>query len=186
MLAKRDILTKEEVKTRSEYICRNILQVFEDRKSYGKSRTMGRRYILGYVAKGNEVDLWSFFTHIWAYENDIEIAVPRVCGENMDFYVIHSFEDLEDGCFGLKEPKWSMKKVDKQDLRRDNSLILVPGLAFSGGNHQRIGYGAGYYDKYFMDMPLDLYGIGYDFQILGEEFESDVFDVTMKDMITDR
>lgn len=185
MLARRDALTKEEVKLRSECICRNVLQVFEERKSQGKIRTEGKSYILGYVAKGNEVDVWSFFTHIWTYESNVQIAVPRVSGKNMDFYVIQSFEDLEDGRFGLKEPKWSMKKVDKQDLQKNNSLVLVPGLAFSKDNRQRIGYGAGYYDIYFTDMTLDLYGIAYDFQIFEEEFEFDAFDVAMQDMITD-
>ncbi len=34
-----------------------------------------------------------------------KVYVPRVVGKEMEFYQIHSFEDLEKGAYGILEPK---------------------------------------------------------------------------------
>lgn len=69
------------------------------------------------------------------------VAVPKVMGEVMKFYEIHSLSDCAPGCMGILEP------VDDQVEVMEEGVVLVPGLAFDkrGG---RMGYGAGFYDKY--------------------------------------
>lgn len=185
MLAKRNALSDLEVGKRSARICENIRKFFYEQKAKGRLGMAKPSYILGYAAKGREADIWQFFEFIWASENNIHIALPRVCGRDMDFYIIRSLEDLENGCFGLQEPKLHMPRLERRDLQKENCLILVPGLAFAKESRQRIGYGAGYYDRYFKDMDLDMYGIAYDFQVMEEEFETYAGDIAMKSVITD-
>ena len=73
------------------------------------------------------------------------VAAPKVDGEEMFFYEIKSLEDLFPGYQGILEPK----KEDKEPvIPADSDIMLVPGAVFdlAGG---RIGYGKGYYDRYW-------------------------------------
>lgn len=74
------------------------------------------------------------------------VAVPR-CIEgthNMDFYYIRSFDDLEKRTFGVLEPKLPQcpKVTDFQ-----GSICVVPALLYDLKGF-RLGYGAGYYDRF--------------------------------------
>ncbi len=74
-------------------------------------------------------------------------AFPRVDGQNMDFYYIDSWDDLEPGYFGIREPKLTCEKACEED-----ALILVPGVAFTRQG-DRVGYGGGFYDRFFEREP---------------------------------
>ncbi len=73
------------------------------------------------------------------------VAVPKVTGAEMDFYEITSWEELFPGYQGILEPQTDGKEPV---LPVDSDVMLLPGVAFdrSGG---RIGYGGGYYDRYW-------------------------------------
>lgn len=73
---------------------------------------------------------------------DHEICVPKVEGNEMNFYQIHSLNDLSEGCFHVLEP-CSSQLVFPQDI----DLMIIPMLAFDQ-KKQRLGYGKGYYDRY--------------------------------------
>lgn len=68
--------------------------------------------------------------------------------------------NLEEGIFGTQFPK------DGEIYTGDYDLILVPGLAFDAmGN--RIGYGAGYYDRFLFQHPASKkIGLAFDFQLI--------------------
>ena len=76
--------------------------------------------------------------------------------ENADEYItalialLHDVDDYK--LFGLENEKY---------------LIAVPGIAFDEKGY-RIGYGKGYYDKYFAQTDALLVGVCYDFQICSE------------------
>jgi len=74
------------------------------------------------------------------------VYLPRVNGEEMDFYRIESLGDLEEGYKGIPEPKANCKDIYKgTDFK--NTVMLMPGVVFSPDG-SRIGYGKGYYDRY--------------------------------------
>ena len=64
-------------------------------------------------------------------------------------------------------------------------LILVPGCAFDTfGN--RIGYGGGYYDRYFARLSKGVKAaLSYDFQLLGK-ITADRLDQKMDEIITEK
>ena len=73
------------------------------------------------------------------------VAVPKVHGDEMFFYEINSWEELFPGYQGILEPQ----NAGREPLVPASSdVMLVPGAAF---DHQggRIGYGKGYYDRYW-------------------------------------
>lgn len=114
-----------------------------------------------YASLPYEVETIEIMQCLW--ERNISVALPRVCGKDMDFYVIDSLKDLESGYMGISEPS-----KDCCGARAFNSVVIVPGLAFDRAGH-RIGYGGGFYDRFFEKEPNHVkIGIAYDFQMFTE------------------
>lgn len=82
----------------------------------------------------------------------------------MEFYQVNSEEDLEEGYYGIPEPKGELEfrlqlsLLKSSTVLEENSqtmlepqkeviLILVPGTVFDEKGH-RIGYGGGFYDRF--------------------------------------
>lgn len=73
------------------------------------------------------------------------VAVPKVEGQEMEFYPVSSWEDLFPGYRGILEPQVIFGTEPVVPGPRD--VLLLPGVCFDySGN--RIGYGGGYYDRY--------------------------------------
>ena len=72
----------------------------------------------------------------------------------MIFCEISSLNDLQEGNFGIKEPI-SNKSWERIDL------AFIPGCGF-GEDGSRLGYGKGYYDRYFQDSETMLVGVSWD------------------------
>lgn len=124
------------------------------------------RVIMVYVSMGSEVDTLSIITH--ALGNNKVICVPKVINlrEGMKAIEIHNLQELKKcGKYNILEPE----DFDNEIKAESVDLFLVPGLAFdsSGG---RIGYGAGFYDRFLKDSRRDALklGLSYDFQLIKE------------------
>ncbi|HKL79355.1 MAG TPA: 5-formyltetrahydrofolate cyclo-ligase [Mobilitalea sp.] len=98
-----------------------------------------------------------------------KVYIPRVEENGMGFYQITSLNGLKASKFGVLEPQDKDQNcyIDSVDDKQPK-LMLLPGLAFDyDGN--RIGFGAGYYDRYLMEHHSDGFikvALGYDFQVL--------------------
>ncbi|WP_410771768.1 5-formyltetrahydrofolate cyclo-ligase [Fontibacillus sp. BL9] len=79
------------------------------------------------------------------------VLVPRVTGnDRMTLHLLPGEQDLVPGIWGISEPdshipEWPVSRYGEIDL------VLVPGLAYDlqGG---RIGFGAGYYDRFMAEL----------------------------------
>lgn len=79
-----------------------------------------------------------------ALKDKKQVFLPRVNGKSMDFFLLEGLNDLADGTFGIKEPTSDVR------FNLNNAVCIVPGLAFDKKGY-RLGYGAGYYDKYLIN-----------------------------------
>lgn len=120
-----------------------------------------------FVSFGSEVNTTSIIDR--ALQMNKEVYVPKVEANSMEFYRINSIEGLVRSKFGILEPDSDkLHKYTSSQSDKGKGLILLPGLAFDKfGN--RIGYGAGYYDRYLgrhTHKGWIKLALAYDFQIM--------------------
>lgn len=106
------------------------------------------------------------------------VCVPRIEDGNMNFYEIHSLDDLKEGHFHILEPT-TQKMVSFQEI----DCMIVPMLAFDHKGY-RVGYGKGYYDRYFhQGFQGYKLGIAFSFQEV-DLICCDEYDVKLDEVIT--
>lgn len=158
----------EEVKKSSNIIINKLLKT----KEYKSCDTL-----FTYVSYNQEVITINLIKETLGEK---KVAVPKIADDKMQFYYINSFEDLRAGKLGILEPTNTDLAIPKE-----NDLFIVPGLAFDEYKN-RIGYGKGYYDKYFVEyshVNFHKTALAFDFQIL-RKIPVDDYDVKLDNIIS--
>ena len=159
----------ESIFENSQKICEQFLDLSE----YQKAST-----IFAYMDCKNEVQTRSIIEQCW--NDGKSVAVPKVFGEQMKFYQIFSYDDLEDGYFGIQEPKHE----NLNEIICEDGLMILPGVAFDEKRH-RIGYGGGFYDRYLELHPgMKKIALAFEFQIY-DSVPFEVFDQQPEKIITE-
>ncbi len=155
-----------------------------DRKLNELDFVRGAETLMCYVSFGSEV-----FTHdiinAWLLRGK-QVCVPRIIkgkGKFMEAVKISSLEELETGTYGVLEPTAGQKNVVNPDLI---DVVIVPGCAFDL-HRNRMGYGAGYYDRFLQLISDNCFkvGIAFDFQIM-DEIPCDEHDIPMDIIVTEQ
>lgn len=165
---KRDSLQREEAIRWSDAICKAL----QEQLFFQEAETVCLYYPLG-----NEVNLLPLARI--AIESGKQAAFPRVNGSSMEFYQVSGIDGFAEGAFHVMEP------VGGNLISAEEALILVPGLAFDGQG-RRMGYGKGYYDRYFSRHPAcQKAGICYEMQKV-EEVPCSIYDISMDLVVTEQ
>ena len=91
------------------------------------------------------------------------VALPKVKGKELELFEIRSFDkDVAPGAWGIPEPESGVPAK-----LTDIDLIVVPGAAFDGRGN-RIGYGAGFYDKLLPHFPGRTVALAFELQIVAD------------------
>lgn len=110
-----------------------------------------------------------------------KVFMPKVSGDNMEFYRIFELDEMLPGSFGIREP------IDISDLAytyKTGDIIICPGVAFDNDGN-RIGYGRGYYDRYLEEKSgLVKIGICFQQQIV-ENISADENDIRMDYIVSE-
>lgn len=146
---------------------------------YGSSYYKNANKIFIYVSYSSEIDTKKIINKI--LEEGKRVFVPRTENKtkSMEAIEITSLDDLEESRYGILEPSIDKESINPNEL----DLIVVPGVAFDccGG---RIGYGAGYYDRYFKKINdenlirIKKIALAYEMQILNR-IPMNEFDMTI-------
>ncbi|WP_294405087.1 5-formyltetrahydrofolate cyclo-ligase [uncultured Clostridium sp.] len=139
-----------------------------------------------YISYSSEINTIEIINR--ALNDGKEIFVPRTVFKTkaMDAVKITSLEKLKKDRYGIPEPEEDASHINPDKL----DLIVVPGVAFDnrGG---RIGYGAGYYDRYFKKISkerskiIKKIALAYNFQVI-ENVPMDEQDVKIDCIITEK
>lgn len=163
-----------------------------DRQSYQqKSAAIHRRFmgdaafdeattIALTISSFPEVDTLGLIADCWKAGK--QIAVPKCIPDTrgMAFYLLESFDQLEEVYMRLKEPK-----VDETEyIAPENiDLMIVPGVVFSYEGY-RIGFGGGYYDRYLENYKGLTRSLAFDLQVV-EKIPVEVHDIPVDGIYTE-
>jgi len=178
VLELRNLLSGEEVEEYSSRIINTLISTEEYKAS---------SFIMCYMDYRNEVAA-SKLVEI-SISMGKRAAVPLV--ENTDgtgkeisaCEVGNITSEMAKGAYGILEPKKDTARRVSPELI---DLVVVPGVAFDS-KRNRIGHGAGYYDRFLKKLRSDCTKVGVAFEIqLAESLPSEVHDVKMDMIITER
>jgi 5-formyltetrahydrofolate cyclo-ligase len=158
-------ISPEQKSSRSALIFKNILnsELIKDAK-----------VVALYASLPDEVSTADIITSLHSQK---EILLPRVAGDEMDFYRYNPAE-MSIGAFGISEPQ-AHDAVAPSDI----DVIIVPGVAFTK-NGKRCGRGKGYYDKYLSREGFRATKIGVCFaEQIAEDILSEPHDIIMDSVI---
>lgn len=99
------------------------------------------------LSSGFEMNTQPIIEKAWQLKKDVYIPKTYSEDHQMSFIKYTGIEELKKSAFGILEPSSDEDKLNPPDL------IIVPGLAFSGDQNARVGFGGGYYDRYLQKYP---------------------------------
>lgn len=128
-----------------------------------------------YVGFGSEITTETF---IKKWINKKQIFVPEIENGKMNLIRLKSWDELAPGHFGVLEPTSSDYYEGKIDL------VVTPSIVFDN-NGYRLGYGKGYYDKYFSSREYDIsVGLSYH-KLLQDNVPKEDHDIKVDVIITE-
>jgi len=108
------------------------------------------------------------------------VVLPKVKGKELALFEIKQFDtDVSAGAWGIPEPR----EKDPAALESVD-LIIVPGLAFDEHGN-RLGYGAGFYDKLLAIFTKTTAALAYETQVV-PEVPAAKHDVPIQKIVTEK
>lgn len=113
------------------------------------------------------------------------IVLPRVDRKikGLALYEVKGLSELSPGCMDIPEPDVSEER--RTDINRVD-IVIMPGVAFDQKGN-RLGYGAGFYDKLLSGLKrqIPLIAITYEEQVL-TSVPSEPHDIRVHRIVTDK
>lgn len=137
------------------------------------------RTVMAYASIGAEVETGALLRAVLTQGK--RLLLPR-CGPYgmMVAAEVSSLESLVPGRMGIAEPGGDAEAVNKEEI----DLILVPGLLFDGWGN-RLGQGAGYYDRFLADYGGITCALAFSAQVI-DRLETKPHDVRVRMIATER
>ena len=171
-LAAREALSEQERSVLDDRITQKLLAASE----YVEATT-----VLTYVSISSEVSTRMFIES--ALRDGKTVAVPRCLpGHCLEFVAITSLDQLIAAPFGLLEPPKELPALTEEQM--DASICIVPALLVDTKGY-RLGYGAGFYDRFLSTYSGKKICLAYQQNLSREMLPHTEFDVPVDMVITD-
>lgn len=172
-LARRNNLSSED---------RNLLsdKIFQQLKKLADFKNKECFFI--YLHMRSEVETDPLVKYLLKKKRVVAVPVTDFIQRTMRAVEIKDLSHMRVGQYGIREPAYIEQNIDKMKI----DCAIVPGAVFDKTGC-RIGYGGGYYDRFFDGAHGALLKIGfaYDFQV-EERIPQNEYDVPLDIIITDK
>ncbi len=166
---RKDSIGPEDRLEKSDLICRHLMKQIRDGET-----------VMVYTSKDKEVNTADLISTL--IERGNPVVVPVIVKEDVSLRLsyLRSLSILVPSTFGVPEPVGNEIPATYGDI----DLIILPMLGFDRTG-RRIGYGAGYYDRFLAkNQQLRKIGIAFACQEY-ENLPADEYDITMDSIITE-
>lgn len=173
MLENRSKLTKEEIREKSNKIKEKLMRLEKFKEA---------QVIFSFISFGDEVDTHEIIKESLKLGKRVGVPVTIPEGRKLLVSELYDFDkELELGYYDILAPK---EEYIREIHPKEIDVVLVPGVVFTPAGY-RIGYGGGYYDRFF-SKNKDVYKIGlcFDMQI-ADEIPIDLYDIPVDIIITE-
>ncbi|MBF0899859.1 MAG: 5-formyltetrahydrofolate cyclo-ligase [Atopobium sp.] len=171
-LASREALSEQERSVLDDRITQKLLATSE----YAEATT-----VLTYVSVSSEVSTRMFIE--CALRDGKTVAVPRCLpGHCLEFVAIASLEQLVAAPFNLLEPAKELPALTED--QKNNSICIVPALLIDTKGY-RLGYGAGFYDRFLSTYPGKKICLAYQQNLSRTMLPHTAFDIAVDVVITE-
>lgn len=175
ILNSRMSMSKDEVYSKSKEIEKRLFECnFFDSSSF----------LMAYVDFRNEVKTEDIIKKSLTLGKKVAVPISVPSTKELIVSQVKDFDkELEIGHYNILEPKKEyIRNTDPSII----DLILVPGVAFDRRGY-RIGYGAGYYDRFFnkLNKNVPKVALAFDIQIV-ENIPQGYYDIPVDYIITEK
>ena len=168
-MAARDNMPPDERKAKSREIEERLFSLPEFRQAHT---------VMFFASFRSEVETHEMIRR--ALAEGKRVVLPKVKGGELGLFEIKDFDkEVSPGAWGIPEPhEFRPTKTDEVDL------IVVPGAAFDAHGN-RLGYGAGFYDKLLSTYKGMIGALAFELQIV-PNIPADSHDVPVKKIVTEK
>jgi 5-formyltetrahydrofolate cyclo-ligase len=168
VLAIRDRIPSDRRTAMGESITRRFLALPE---------VASARSVLVFWSFGSEVPTGPLIEELVA--RDVVAALPRIADAEVEAVPYRPGDPTRSTSFGAEEP------VDGVPIPAEAiDVVAVPGVAFDRRGH-RIGYGGGFYDRFFRRTDATPIAIAFSAQVLDGELPTGAADVPVSAIVTE-
>lgn len=147
-IEKRNSLSKQEVQAFSNMIFTNFTESFKIQRDQ-------KIHIFQSIEKFNEVDTQIFINCF--YEKEVRVFVPKMNGENLISIEVKPETLMKKNSWCIEEP---VSEIDSGV--KDFNYVITP-LLYCDAYGNRVGYGKGFYDRFFRNISPNAKKIGVGF-----------------------
>ncbi len=168
VLAVRDRLSQQQRQNKSREIEERLFLLAEFKSA---------RTVMFFASFRTEVDTAPMIRRALTFGK--RVVLPKVKDTELALFEIADFStDVSPGAWGIPEPR-ERKPVALDEI----DLIVVPGAAFDRWGN-RLGYGAGFYDRLLSEFPKMTVALAFEAQIL-PRVPSELHDVPVRKIVSE-
>lgn len=166
----RDSLSKEDTSGWSRKICSSLLHILD-----------GESPVMVYASKEREVDTRVLISGLLERGTRVVVPIIEREGRRLRLSYLDTMDVLSPSTFSVPEPVGHEIPADPADVK----VVVVPMMAFDRHGH-RLGYGAGYYDRFLSKNPhMEKIGVAFSCQEM-DLIPADENDVRMDIIVTEK
>lgn len=154
-------------------MCRRVLALPEVTSASG---------LLVCLSFGHEIDTWNLIAQL--LDGGKKVVVPRTRRATRQLS-LHPYPcRLETTGFGLRQPVRRAPRLEPAAIDSTIEVALLLGIGF---DHRgvRLGYGAGYFDRFLSRRPFPAIGLAYECQVV-DRLPHEPHDLPMVAVVTER
>lgn len=106
------------------------------------------------ILKNKEVNTWPMIEWLKSQKKQIVVSRCSTISNELTHYIFDDYAQLKENKYGIPEPQNGTVILPKM-----LNAVLIPLIVFDRKG-QRIGYGAGYYDRFLAECPADCLKVG--------------------------